>query len=81
MRQDIVDQQRGSFRLAPQLGQIAKIRAGFYWLFPVAVWIGYEFESICDQARHEWSGGHTVTLGRVFQTCLGLSLEYGSRDR
>lgn len=54
---------------------------GLHWLFPVGVWIGYDPELIRDLAKHEWSVDHAITLGWVSQTGLGLSLEYGSRDR
>jgi hypothetical protein len=50
------------------------------WVFPFGGWIGYSPSIGRDLEFDEWVDGHTLTIGKLWQKGLGLSLELGKDD-
>ena len=50
------------------------------WVFPFGAWIGYSPSIGREFETDEWVDGHTLTMGKLWRSGFGLSLELGRNE-
>jgi hypothetical protein len=51
------------------------------WVFPFGSWIGYSPSLGREFEADEWVDGHTLTMGKLWRSGFGLSLDLGKNHR
>lgn len=59
----------------------AYVSCNINWVFPFGGWIGYSPSIGREFETDEWVEGHTLTLGKLWSSGFGVSLDLGKNER